>query len=741
MPFNKQANHVFVGNPPVLGQQAEKHHCVLVVDDDNVVRLLLRTQLQKAGFRVYCAEDGETALLLFDRERPDVVLLDVMMPGIDGFHVCEAIRAHVHGAHTPVVMMTGLEDMDSIHRAYQAGATDFATKPINCPVLVQRLRYMMRANATLTQLRRSRYTLESAQSLANLGYLEINPESKQCHFSVQIRGLKAMTAGSGLSDMEWLEQTVRPEDVPRFYSVIAEMLAAPEPGSMTWEQAVHLLDDTIRIFQVHIAIIDDELEGGRRILGTTLDITERKQSEQRIRRLAFFDQLTGLPNRVLLTEYLKGCVSRAQAAGRAVAVLAIDLDLFNRINNSLGQAAGDAVLRQIAKRLYACAPFNCSLPLSEWLDAEPERVESDMVARLGGDTFVAVLNHLDSHEDAMTIAHQLSDAIRQPLRYGAHELFLSASVGVAWYPEAGQDGATLLRNADMAMHSAKARGRSAIQLYRQSLTEDVATQLSLHNDLRRALERGELELHYQPKLSFPGGELAGFEALLRWNHPQRGRVPPDQFIRLAEESGLIVDIGMWVLQKACEQFAEWLAQGLPPVRIAVNLSPRQLREADVVQRVAEVLRSTGMKPEMLELEITEQTLMDDFESGHSVVTQFRELGIHIALDDFGTGFSSLSYLLRFPIDTLKIDRCFVHNIGEEPQKSAIVSAVAQLSRKLDIAVVAEGIETEGDMRVVSELGCDQGQGYHICRPLPVAELAVWLEHFFSQRNPQLSAVG
>ena len=719
--------------------EGEVSHTVLVVDDDNVVRLLLRTQLQKAGFRVLCAADGEQALSIFEQAHPDVVLLDVMMPGLDGFAVCEAIRRNPAGANTPIVMMTGLEDLASIHRAYQAGATDFATKPVNCPVLIQRLRYMLRATVTLEALRSSQDTLKSAQKLINLGYVEFEPATGYCRLSELVRKLKQQSAGAELSDIDWLYHIMRSDDLPHLQQRLDGLPELAAGESRTWEQMLRMSDGSVRTYQVHLARVDTPQKEMRRLLATVLDITERKQSEQRIRRLAFFDQLTGLPNRVLLTEYLEGRVNQA-ARGQPLAVLAIDLDLFNRINNSLGQAAGDSVLRQIAKRLYGCEPFSASIPVSEWLDADPAAVDADMVARLAGDTFVAVLNHVSSIEQAVAVAKQLNEVISQPLHHGAHELFLSASIGIAWYPEGGSDAATLLRNADMAMHVAKERGRSSVQCYHAALADNVATKLSLHNDLRRALERDEFEVHFQPKLAFPEGSLAGFEALLRWNHPQRGRVPPDQFICLAEESGLIVEIGAWVLRRSCEQLRRWIDYGLPEMRLAVNMSPRQLRDPSVVELVARVLRETGLPASRLELEITEQTLMDDCESGLGVVSQLRDLGVHIALDDFGTGYSSLSYLTRFPIDSLKIDRCFVHNIASDPQKAAIVSAVTQLSRQLDIQVVAEGVETEEDLQLVSSLGCHQGQGYHICRPLPEKELIEWLKWFRVKRREERRAL-
>lgn len=433
------------------------------------------------------------------------------------------------------------------------------------------------------------------------------------------------------------------------------------------------------------------------------DITERKHAEAHIQHLAYHDTLTGLANRFSLNVRLQQSVADARRGGHQLAVLFLDLDRFKHINDSLGHAVGDELLMQVAHRLRSAVR------------------EADTVARLGGDEFVVVLQNVHGANDAAHVASKLLERLSAPYLVIGNELHTTPSIGISLFPDDTGDPTTLMRNADTAMYHAKAAGRARFQFYTAEMNRAATERLDLEHKLRGALTRGEFELWYQPQFSARDGRATGVEALLRWRHPADGLIPPGRFIPLAEETGIIVDIGNWVLGEACRQARRWLDAGLPPLRMSVNLSVRQLRDAALANRVAAVLAASALPAHLLELEITESSVMDRPAEAVALLRSLKALGLELAIDDFGTGHSSLSYLKLFPLDHLKIDRSFVSDIEFDPNDATIVAAAVSLAHNLGLTVIAEGVETATQVERLRELGCDELQGYHFCKPLPAAE--------------------
>jgi diguanylate cyclase (GGDEF)-like protein/PAS domain S-box-containing protein len=439
--------------------------------------------------------------------------------------------------------------------------------------------------------------------------------------------------------------------------------------------------------------------------GVGRDISDQKRAQERIQYLATHDGLTTLPNRVLFHEVLNLAIQSARRYERGLAVLFIDLDRFKIINDTLGHEAGDLLLQETATRLKQCLRA------------------SDVVARLGGDEFVVLLQEVGEREQAATVARKVLSAVIKPMLILGQECRVTASIGICLYPTEAQDEPTLMKNADIAMYLAKEEGKNNFQFYSSDIKTQSLERLTLEADLRRALEREEFSLHYQAKLDLRNGGISGVEALLRWDHPAHGMVSPAQFIPLAEETGLIVPIGKWVLRTACAQNVAWQREGLPPVCVAVNLSPRQFADEELLADLDAALRETGMSPELLELEITESMVMGNIDRAARQLTAIKQRGVRLAIDDFGTGYSSLAQIKRFPIDTLKVDRSFIRELQTDPEDRAITQAIIAMGKTLSLTVVAEGVETQEQQAFLSAHACDEMQGFYFSKPIDATEFA------------------
>jgi len=444
------------------------------------------------------------------------------------------------------------------------------------------------------------------------------------------------------------------------------------------------------------------------------DITKRKQAEETIRHMAYYDPLTDLPNRTLFGDRLKQALAQSQRSKQMLAVLFLDMDRIKVVNDTLGHDIGDKLLKGVARRLKKTLR------------------EADTVARLGGDEFMILLPGMEHAEDITKIAEKIMQVLHPPFQVGKHELYMTASIGISVFPFDGKDSETLTKNADAAMYRAKKMGRNNYQIFTPSMEQEVFEQLSMGNNLRRALDIGEFEVHYQPQIDISNGNIVGTEALLRWNHPKFGIIPPSKFIKWAEDTGLIVPIGEWVLRDACRQNKHWQNDGHKVLRVAVNLSARQFKQENLVDMIERVLKETALSPLSLELELTESVLMEDPRAAIEVSHQLRSMGIRFSIDDFGTGYSSLDYLKRLPVNNLKMDQSFVQDLVSNPSDRAIAKAVIALGHGLNLAVIAEGVETELQRDLLKSYECDFMQGFLFSKPVPPAVF----EQLLKSKKPQ-----
>jgi diguanylate cyclase (GGDEF)-like protein/PAS domain S-box-containing protein len=456
---------------------------------------------------------------------------------------------------------------------------------------------------------------------------------------------------------------------------------------------------------LNVSLVDDDSGVASIVEGTLVDITQRKVAEERVQTLAYYDALTGLPNRTLLRDRLSNALATARRQKHKIALLFIDLDRFKLINDSLGHSVGDLLLQDVAERLKSCAR------------------EGDTVARLGGDEFLIVLTHVNDIPGAAVAAERFMDAMTTRFVIQGHSLSIGCSLGVSIFPEDGADSETLIKHADAAMYSAKDGGRNNFQFFTADMNAQAVERLALENGLRLALDKKELFLVYQPQMDIATGKISELEALLRWQHSELGLVPPDKFIRIAENSGLIVPIGEWVLRTACYQARKWQDEGLPAVSIAVNVSAVQFRQHGFCELIRTVLRETGLAPHYLELELTETLLLGNADVTLSVLQELKAMGLTLAIDDFGTGYSSFSYLKRFPISKLKIDRSFVRDVAVNPDDAAITIAIISMAKSMNLKVIAEGVEDEAQMSFLRTHQCDEIQGYYFSKPLAVDKVA------------------
>lgn len=469
---------------------------------------------------------------------------------------------------------------------------------------------------------------------------------------------------------------------------------------------------------VQLTLTPFESSQGPQVVVRVRDGAERVDAQERLRQLANFDSLTGLPNRALFRDRLGQAMARAQRSGKAMALMFLDLDRFKVVNDDLGHEVGDRLLRHVSQALTRC------LRAADSVARDGESPHT--LSRLGGDEFTVIVEDVGSAEDAAHVARRLLEALNEPFRVDEEEIVISASIGISMYPTDDVDLDTLIRHTDMAMYRSKSLGRGTYSFFSDDLTAAVTARVSLEGSLRRAIERQEFALHFQPKSDLRTGQVTGVEALVRWHRPGHGMVPPDRFVGVLEDTGLILPVGAWVIRAACEQLAAWDRVGLPPIRLAVNLSARQFRHLYLASLVEDSLRQNEIDPQRLEIELTESLLMEDNETTRSMLESFRRLGVRLAIDDFGTGHSSLSYIKRFSIDTLKIDRSFVQSLPDNEEDAAICAAVIALGRSMRMSVVAEGVETPAQAQVLRELGCDEMQGYWLGRPMPGSDFAAWL---------------
>jgi diguanylate cyclase (GGDEF)-like protein/PAS domain S-box-containing protein len=809
-----------------------KRPIALVADDDTLIRRMAEESLQESGFTVKVVENGELAVAEFRNLNPDLVLLDTVMPGMDGFSACSGIRNCPGGEHTPILMLLGLDDVASIQRAYDSGATDFQTKPMDWTALSQRVRYILRSKCVVEAMHQSeeknKALLAAIPDLILTLHrdgrvIDYKPSNEFDAIPVHERFLNKPVedilpveaaerwmfhVGKALETKETqvfefpidyngavrdCETRVVPSGDDHVLAIVRDITAHKDSARAlerekdfiatildTTSALVVVRDRCGRIIRINRACEQatgysaDEVEkklawdflfkpedvikekiafqellmgnppgqyeaplltksGGQRlvswsyntlngcdniveyIISTGIDVTERQQTKEKIQFLAYYDGLTNLPNRMLFKEHLNQALAYSQRHERLMAVLFVDVDHFKQINDTFGHNLGDLLLKGFAERLGYCLRRSDRVSRLELGEAEAS------VGRFGGDEFTILIPDIPNVRAVAKIAKRILESVSERFQLDKQEIFVTSSIGISIYPHDGTNAETLLQHADVAMYVSKARGRSSYHFYNESMNRKAFDKLTLENHLRKAIKRKEFTIYYQPKVEIKTHKLVGAEALLRWNHPTKGLITPSKFIPIAEETGLIKPMGLWGFHAVCKQSVKWQRNGLPPIPIAVNLSAVQFQQKDLTDKIIRILLETGMDPKLVEMEITESTIMQNEEDAGRVLMRLKGLGISISIDDFGTGYSSLNYLKRFTLDALKIDRSFVKDLRTDPDDRAITTAIIALARTLGLKVIAEGVEEKAHLKILMEMGCDQAQGYYFSPPLPAKE--------------------
>ncbi len=681
---------------------------VLVVDADPPSRMQACDLIEKCGCLAEAAENGVQALEIFRRIEPDVVFIDAELPSMDGYALCAEIRRLPQKKRTKILMVADTGEIDA-RSSYEAGASDYIAKPASA--FNHRVMHILRDVCSREELHQTQDLHRAIVDASPHLLLRIGQDGtildRKSPKSFNLGLFSDALPGRGIGEILFRDA---PDVADRYIEQVLHTGHA-EALELQFKQGPETYSYECSIMAVK----------GNEILAVVRDVTTQKRAKEKVVRLAYFDALTGLLNRHSFEERMERALAQSDGPGNISALLHVDLDNFKRINITFGRSTGDAVLQRTADRIVRFARKSDCTP-GFGLDF-PEKA----VARVGADEFLILLSRIPQVRDAAVAAKRLLDDISRPLVLADREIFVTASIGIAIYPSDGNEPGVLLRNAEEAVTRAKARGQNNLQFYTVSDQGAARVRLDLESDLQRALDRGELFVHYQPQVDLRTGRIVGTEALLRWEHPEKGFISPAEFIPLAERTGLIVPIGRWVLSVACMQNSIWRKSGFPPIRIAVNISSYQLRQKNIVQTVSKVLRHSALDPNSLELEITEGTIMQDAASSIHLLKELKDTGLRLAVDDFGTGYSSLNYLKRFPLDVLKIDRSFIKDVMTDSDDAVITKAIIAMAHSLSLEVIAEGVETEEQLGFLRENGCDVMQGYYFSRPVSAAGMTKLLE--------------
>jgi len=670
---------------------------MLVVDDDIVIRGMLKKALQNQAYDVIEAPNGSEGVELFRKLHPDLVLLDVLMPMMDGFEACAAMRKMDPERTVPIIMLTGLDDVTSVERSFDAGATDFITKPINWSLFSQRVRYSLRTRDMDFALRKSQLRIRHALQVAKLGYWDWDVRNDRFYLPPSVLDMLGINVGSEKIGFANLLPFVAEEDRDRVQQTF--MLARNQGQRFELRHRIISAHHIERfVYQQAEVVVDDEGRT-RYVMGTIQDITAMKRAEDMILHQAFHDQLTDLPNQALLNDRLSHALKVAEHSSAKVAVVVIDIDRFQLVNESLGHDAGSMLLVLFAEFLHRFVQ------------------EGDTISRISGNEFSILLESLLDIDQLQDLIRNIRQALHEKaFELQGEKIFLSVSMGVALFPDDSVDAEQLIKCANAAMRKAKALGGNQECFYTTDMNRRVHDRLRMENDLRTALDNNALALHYQPQVDAKSRKIVGMEALVRWQHPEHGLIPPIRFIPLAEETGLIRQLGSWVLEAAIRQTSHWAAMGYA-LRVGINLSARQFAQDDLLNQVPALLQAHKLDAKFVDLEITETIAMQDADNAIRKLHQLKKLGVNLSMDDFGTGYSSLSYLHQFPLDVLKIDRSFVEAIGKAGSNGAIAKAVIAMAHSMGLEVIAEGVETEAQYEFLKKHGCQMIQGYLISRPV------------------------
>ena len=707
------------------GNRAEQAH-ILVVDDQDELLDSLCELLRLEGYQVDAARGGRKALDLLKANDYDAVLLDLRMPDISGHDVLNHISAELPGLQTIVV--SGETSFDDVKECLREGAYDYIRKPYVPDEILTTLKNALKTREILLRQQQLEFALRDSERLHR--YIVNN--SPDIVYMLDESGCFTFVNDT----LSKLLQYDRDDLIGKHYSLLVHeddleiaryIFNERRTGARATRNAEIRLrsrnpSSAARYFDTHILPVELNSTGiynsqtGKMkgsfmgTYGVARDVTHRKQTEQLINYQAYHDLLTGLPNRALFNDRLHQAIAHARRVSGLLAVMFLDLDRFKIINDSLGHAIGDQLLKAVTQRLNSCLR------------------DEDTLCRFGGDEFTLLLPDIRERKDAGTIAQKILNEMAAPFVIDGHELYVTTSIGIAIYPDAGEELETLCQKADIAMYYVKANGKDSFQYFNEDMNLEFTSRVTLERELRLALEQEQFHMFFQPKISSASGEIVGMESLIRWHHPIRGLVLPGEFIQLAEDTNLIVPIGNWALQASCAEMARWNGHSEHRVRVSVNVSPRQLEQADFVRFVLDTLQQHGIAGEQLELEITESTIVHNKKNVIQKLLALSRHGIRIAIDDFGMGYSSLSYLQQFPIHTLKIDRNFVSDINHGQRDACIVDAIIALGKGLDLHLVAEGVETHLQLEYLKRLGCTEVQGHLFATAQPGSQISALLEN-------------
>jgi diguanylate cyclase (GGDEF)-like protein/PAS domain S-box-containing protein len=708
----------FRGND--MANASQPQH-ILIVDDEPRMRSSLRLLLDDTGRVISECDTGRQAMALLKSREIDLVLLDINLPDVSGLEVMEWITKS--RIHTSVIMVSADASIDSAIRALRSGAVEFVRKPNELEDLQYKVdnalhrRRLERSHVLLTaRLEQSerlhRFLVENSPDLiytldpngcftftndrfeSLLGYSR--DQLKGCHYTAIVHDEDAAKATFAFVE--------RRRDHRATTNLELRLKCKANPQRHLEGRHIVAILSAIGIYETKEQKRDLQTVSYAGTYGVARDITERKIAEETISFQALHDQLTLLPNRTLFKDRLELAMAQSKRNGRSVGVMFLDLDRFKRVNDTHGHTEGDELLKKVAQRLHRCIRG------------------TDTLARQGGDEFTLLLPDLADGEDAALIAGKVMAELEAPFCVAGQDFRVMASIGIAVFPRDGDNADQLLKHADIAMYEVKASGKNAYRFFTPDMNDCYHERISLENELRQAVRNSEFELHYQPQVSVSGNRIVGLEALLRWRHPVHGLLNPGSFIDMAEESGFISEITDWVLAEVSSQLARWRSLGLGELRVSVNVSPKEFNQSNIVERITANVHKYRLPADVLEVEITENLPVDDVSGVIEKMRLLREHGIRISIDDFGTRYSSLNYLRRFPINAIKIDQSFVHDLSEEKNSSPIIHAIIGIARGFGLNLVAEGVETEYQMRILNRLGCDEMQGYLFSRPIPAAEV-------------------
>jgi diguanylate cyclase (GGDEF)-like protein len=674
--------------PPAAGLLKNR---ILLVDDDADFRSISGDVIRSAGFIVDEAGNCREALEKIREHSPDLVLLDAIMPAPDGFKTCLLLRHNPVMADVPIIMITGLSDIDSINRAFEAGATDFVVKPINYRILIRHLSFILRAGQNTAELRESKLKLAAAQRIARLGYWTWDKNLQRFQISEHLAELCGITPEDFDGTLDGFMKLIHPED--RY--LVKNVINAAGHRKTAHHAEFRLAQPEGLLVHQEIDVPDDDPPAI--ITGTVQDITYKTTHDKQIHRLAYYDTVTGLASRAYYEERIDGFIKTAARRQEQFAFMFLDLDDFKAINDRFGHRTGDHFLEAIAQRLKAVVR------------------DIDFIARLGGDEFCIIMDNILDQDSVAEVAERCLTKINQPLMIDGHPLHPKISIGIAIYPKDGNNESGLMRAADAAMYTAKQAGKQRYCFYGADMARHINQRLEKERLLREALEKGQFSLCYQPQISLEQNRMVGVEALIRWHHPESGLVYPADFIALTEQIGLNIDLGNWVMKTACTQLAQWHQAGMPLIKMAVNISPYHCLSPTLPDRVSEILRQTKIPPDCLEIEVTENTMHnpDNIEN----FKKLRSLGVKIAINDFGTGYSQLSSMKDLPLDCLKIDKSFVQDMMGDRQTSLLLGTVIGLANAMEYQLIAGGVETREQALAIHDLGCRVFQGYFFSHPV------------------------